>query len=196
MSFIIINVQDNVQLQDRFSSQHSHVKNLLLVPSVLAIYEEPLDLQYTLEGLKYWNADLPLSSSLENELRRWNALWMEKQATSESLPDNLLKALASCEQDSFPNIHSISVIACTLPISSAEAERSFSLLRRIRTYLRSTSEEHLCDLSIIVMHYGERVPVDEICQAFFKNIQEDYLTPHCFYYMLTSFIYVQCSIIP
>ena len=141
------------QLQDRFSSQHSHVKNLFLVPSILTSYEEPFNLQSTLEGLKYWNADLPLPSSLENELRRWNALWMEKQATSESSPDNLLKALASCDQDSFPNIHSILVIACTLPISSAEAERSFSLLRRIKTYPRSTmSEERLSDLSIIAMH--------------------------------------------
>ena len=108
------------------------------MPSIVTSYEEPLNLQSTLEGLKYCNADLLLPSSLENELRRWNALWMEKQATSESLPDNLLKALASCDQDSFPNIHSILVIACTLLISSAEAERSFSLLRRIKTYLRST----------------------------------------------------------
>ena len=82
------------------------MKKLFLVPSILTSYEEPLNLQSTLEGLQYWNANLLLPSSLENELTRWNALWM---ATSESLPDNLLKALASCDQDSFPNIDSILV---------------------------------------------------------------------------------------
>ena len=31
------------------------------------------------------------------------------------------------------------------------------------------SEERLSDLSIIAMHYGERVPVDEVCQAFIQE---------------------------
>ena len=82
------------------------------------------------------------------------------------LPDNLLQALGTCEKDSFPNINCLLVIACTLPISSAEAERSFYLLRRIKTYLRSTmSKERLSDLSVIAMHYGEQVSADEVCQA-------------------------------
>ena len=46
---------------------------------------------------------------------------------------------------------------------SAEALRSFSLLRRLKTHLQSTmSEEHLSDLFIIAMHYSERVPIDEV----------------------------------
>ena len=28
------------------------------------------------------------------------------------------------------------------------------------------SEEHLSDLSVIAMHYGEQVSADEVCQAF------------------------------
>ena len=100
----------------------------------------------------------------ENVVERWNVLWrgtkqeLDSGHSDTSLPDNLLQALGTCDKDSFPNIHCLLVIACTLPISSAEAERSFSLLRKIKSYLRSTmSEECLSDLSVIAMHYGERV---------------------------------------
>ena len=63
--------------------------------------------------------------------------------------------------------HTLLVIACTLPITSAEAERSFSLMRRLKTALRSTmAEEHLSDLAVIAIHYGEKVTTDDICRTF------------------------------
>ena len=65
------------------------------------------------------------------------------------------------------SIHFLLVVGCTLLISSAEAERSFSLMRRIKIYARSVmTEERFFDLALISMHYKERVPVDEICKAF------------------------------
>jgi hypothetical protein len=53
---------------------------------------------------------------------------------------------------------------------SAEAERSFSLLRRHKTSLRSTMTDHyLSDLSVIAIHHGEHVTTDEICQTFVRT---------------------------
>ena len=73
------------------------------------------------------------------------------------------------KQSSFPTIHRFLLIACILPISSAEAERSLSLMRRIKTCIRSTiCEERFSDLAIIAIHYPERFEVDEICEAFVK----------------------------
>ena len=87
----------------------------------------------------------------------------------EELPSNLLLALGACDVDAFPNIHRLLLIACTLPISSAEAERSFSLIKRIKTCTRSTmSEERFSDLAVIAMHYPKRFEVDETCEAFVK----------------------------
>jgi hypothetical protein len=84
-------------------------------------------------------------------------------------PQNLLQALGSCDADSFPNIWQLLQIGCTLPITSAEAERTFSLLRRIKTYTRSTlTEEHFSDVAVIAMHYGERIAVEDILQAFIQ----------------------------
>ena len=44
------------------------------------------------------------------------------------LPNNLL-ALGACDEDAFPNTHRLLVIACTLPITNAETERSFSVMK-------------------------------------------------------------------
>ena len=86
------------------------------------------------------------------------------------IPNNLLLTLGACDIDSFPNIHRLLVIASTLPITSAEAERSFSLMRRIKTYARSVlTEEHLSDQAVIAMHYSERIPIDEIYHAFVQS---------------------------
>ena len=80
-----------------------------------------------------------------------------------------LLALSSCDIDSFPNIHQLLVIACTLPITSSEAECSFSLLRRIKTCMRSTmTEERMADLGVIAMQYNERISIDDLCHAFFQ----------------------------
>ena len=77
------------------------------------------------------------------------------------IPNNLLQSLAGCDKDSFPNIHSLLVLACTLPIASAEVERSFSLMRKIKTTLRSTMT--LSDLAVIaIVHYGEKVTTDVV----------------------------------
>ena len=54
--------------------------------------------------------------------------------TKGDIPNNLLQSLAVCDKYLFPNIHYFLVIACTLPITSAEAEMSFSLMRRLKLY--------------------------------------------------------------
>ena len=79
------------------------------------------------------------------------------------------KALGACDYDSFPNIHCLLLIGCTLPISSTEAERSFSLMKRIKTCTRSImTEQHLSYLAVIAMHCGDRIPVDEVSKAFIQ----------------------------
>ena len=154
-----------IQMRDRFSNEDRHAHHLLyLVPSI--IVNDTLELSEATEGMLFWENDLPFPKSLGNELRRWQSMW---QSAEKELPSNLLLALGACDVDAFPNIHRLLLIACTLPISSAEAERSFSLMKRIKTCTRSTmSEERFSDLAVIAMHYPERFEVDEICEAFVK----------------------------
>ena len=73
-------------------------------------------------------------------------------------PKTPFEALGACDRDSFSNIHFLLVVGCTLPTSSAEAERSFSLMRRIKTYARSVmTEKRFSDQGFISMHYEEIV---------------------------------------
>jgi len=59
------------------------------------------------------------------------------QSDRADLPDTLMKALVSADPESFPNIKILPVLACTLPATSAEAERNFFVLRLIKSHLRS-----------------------------------------------------------
>ena len=141
---------------------------MCLIPSLIA--SSSVQPSEKLDNLMYWSADLPCSMSLSSELRRWQTLWSHDEAGSTSpTPDNLLLALDSCDVDSFPNIHHLLLIGCTLPITGAEAERTFSLLRRIKTFTRSTmAEEHFSDLAVMAMYYGERIPVDDVLHPFIQ----------------------------
>ena len=55
-------------------------------------------------------------------------------------------------QHGFPEVYHLIMVALTIPVTSASAERSFSVLKRIKTYMRATMEQerltHLAVLSI------------------------------------------------
>ena len=52
----------------------------------------------------------------------------------------------------FPEAIKLFKIALTVPVASASAERSFSVLKRIKNYLRSTiGQQRLNDLSILAI---------------------------------------------
>ena len=169
------------QMEERFKADETNHTHCLfnLVPSILVA--TPMYPDNILDNLLKWEIDLPFPKSLPSELRRWEGLWRAKMLLNkdkeQTIPNNLVQALSACDIDSFPNVHRLLLIGCTLPISSAEAERSFSLMKRIKTCTRSImTEQRLSDLAIIAVHYSERIPVEEVCKAF---ILEDCSKPHC-----------------
>ena len=89
--------------------------------------------------------------SLLAELKEWAAHW--ERRPSDKLPANLLECLQQADGDQFPNAEQLLRIGCTLPVRSAEAERSFSAFRRLNTYLLSRkSEERLSGLALMHIH--------------------------------------------
>ena len=69
------------------------------------------------------------------------------------LPDNPLDALNECDSRLFPNVYILLKIICTIPVTSCEAERSFSTLRQIKPFLRTTmAEDRLGGLTLLHMH--------------------------------------------
>ena len=73
-------------------------------------------------------------------------------------PDSIASALISCDEERFPNIFRLMKIGCTLPITSCTCERSFSTLRRLRNWLRSSMTcRRLSSLSLMNIHYSHPV---------------------------------------
>ena len=73
---------------------------------------------------------------------------LEKKEDLEHISD-VFKALIPLK-DAFPELVKLVRIAMTIAVNTAHCERSFSALKRIKTYLRSTMcEQRLTDLAIL-----------------------------------------------
>ena len=60
-----------------------------------------------------------------------------------------------------------------LSVSIATPERSFSYLKRIKTYLRNTTgQERLNGLASMNIHKDINVSVDEVFEEFFKKTRK------------------------
>ena len=77
------------------------------------------------------------------------------------MPDESVTSIMASHADGifFPNIRELLKILAVLPIGSTEAERSFSSLRRLHTWLRSTMTTD-SDLSVIAMHGNMMVALE------------------------------------
>ena len=65
----------------------------------------------------------------------------------------LQTALKIADKEFFPNLHAILSSILTLPVGSVCCERSFSSLRRLKTWERSTmGQERLCGLALLHIH--------------------------------------------
>ena len=122
-------------LQSRFSEEkQAHFELCALIPAVLTVKtsEEISELAKVFQAK--WEHLLPVSSALESELFRWKGYCQQK-----ALGDVSVTGLLSSHADNlfFPNIRELLKILAVLPIGSTEAERSFSCVRRIHTWLRS-----------------------------------------------------------
>ena len=125
-------------LQDRFSNENRAVVSVCSIIPVIVVSEQ--DLQGLAGQQKLYEPDLPLAASLVNELRRWRFFWIQKKQAGTTIPDTMKSTLGYADEDCFPNIRILLILGCTLPITSAEAERSFSLLGRLKTHLRSRND--------------------------------------------------------
>ena len=92
------------------------------------------------ESLKIYSSFLANGSeACKSEFERWQRKWAK--ISSDYRPGTLVDALRSCNKISYPNIAILLQIFATIPVITTTAERSFSLLRVLKTYLRSTMKE-------------------------------------------------------
>lgn len=112
---------------------------------------------------------------LKGELQWWRQQWKDKKS---KIPNSALDTLIKCDKEIFPVINILLTIMTTLPVSVASAERSFSSLRRIKTWMRCRmSEDRLSDLAVIHAHKEENIDIDTVINrlAMKKNRKLDFI---------------------
>ena len=92
--------------------------------------------------------------------------------TTDDLPKTAMATLQACRKELYPNIHTLLRIVCTLPVTSCECERSFSSLRRLKTFSRSTmGEGRLNSLALMYIHraLARQCSIDELVSTFARK---------------------------
>ena len=156
------------ELNDRFQKD-DHVAYTLgcLIPEQMMNLSQT-EMQKLSSDLLFWNSDLQSSSSndLLAQLLEWKRA-CKKLVENGITPDSLLDTYRITDEDIFPDVKTLLHIGCTLPVSSCEAERSFSGFRRIKSYMRSTmNEDMLSALALMHLHHAKYIDAKIICQTF------------------------------
>ena len=111
---------------------------------------------------------------LRGEVDLWWQKWVRTQAMNpeEAVPGTALEGLVACDRQTFPFINSFLflTILLTLPVSTAGVERSFSTLRRVKTWLRSRmGEKRLTVLALLNIHRDIPVSAESVIDRFSKR---------------------------
>jgi hypothetical protein len=133
------------------------------------------------EGLRKACGDLAIAltgefrdisgSELFQELKSFHAFYVTPDTSSRPL--NALKYLAKFSLfDVFPNLWIALRILLTLPVSVASGERSFSRLKLIKNYLRSTmGQSRLNELGLLSIEndVARRIDFTDVISSFAKG---------------------------
>lgn len=155
------------QLNERFSDASTSIVSafMKLIPSVIKMIEIK-EIPTIVEKLVQYEPDVPRFGSLQTELEIWRGRWRDHPDP----PDTLLYAMKCCAMDLFPNIHVLLQLGCLIPVTSCEAERSFSAVRRTKTVLRSTmGEERLSSLVLVNTNRQLTINVDDVVRRFIQK---------------------------
>ena len=167
------------QLTERFSSFHDTVVNFsCLLPSYYESDNAIMQLQRLCETYK---DDICNQESCVQEYKTMRTLYTNwsKELTDKETPKTVHELLRFLYErrllHAFPSVVILMRIFLTIPASSAGAERSFSRMKLIKSYLRSSmSEERLSNLAILSIEreYAQNfLNYDKVIDTFAKMKQ-------------------------
>ena len=104
-------------------------------------------------------------------------MWQSRWSDVDPCPQSVVEALDYCDAAFYPTIRALLTICSTLPVTTCTAERSFSALQLLKTYLRSTmTETRLSNLALLYIHSDLVVDVEDVSNRFAqKNRRLDFL---------------------
>ena len=98
------------------------------------------------------------------ELDLWEIYWLESK---DYLPDNISSTLKRFPFNGFNNIKVSLRILGTSPVTTYTCERSFSAMRRLKTYARSTMvSERLNGIALMHVHQEIVLDIEKVIDLF------------------------------
>ncbi|XP_050709918.1 uncharacterized protein LOC126994673 [Eriocheir sinensis] len=94
-------------------------------------------------------------------------MWRRNQ--DKVVPDTAVAALDHCDPVTFPTIHRLLQILAVLPVSAAEAERTFSKVTRTLTEVRATMGEERLEALVMCQTHRDLLPASEKVVDFFMK---------------------------
>ena len=139
------------------------IKLLGLVPAIVCTKAIDID-----DAIREYSTDLPSPELFQMELKRWKNRYMARK--EDERPSSAAEAIKECDRDMFPNIYILLQIACTIPVTSCECERSASGLRRLNNYMRASMGKYkLSYLALLHIHYDPPVDLDKVVDSFTRR---------------------------
>ncbi|XP_044754788.1 zinc finger MYM-type protein 1-like isoform X1 [Coccinella septempunctata] len=135
-------------LNIRFSQENTPAFALSKLHPLYMTKTSITDLHKNAESFQeFYNLDIT------GELNLWHNLWVKKALTDDQLRDIEVVDLFNEANIFYPAVRKALIILSTIPCTTATVERSFSTLRRVKTWLRSTmGEERLTGLCLMSVH--------------------------------------------
>lgn len=168
------------QLNDRFVS---HKDILSSFQTLLILNTDNEDIPDTAVNVLFeeYCSDLTVYSSqqLLGEMKMWQRrlkqIDLERRESFKLNKNkyrkiNAVEALQMCNISMYPSVHKLLQILATLPVTSCTAERSFSTLKYVKSYLRnSTAETRLNGLALLYVHKDMPVHSEEVLNELAKK---------------------------
>ena len=154
----------NAELRKRFGE-----KNIVRMQGVTSLWPTSssfLDEDQLVAFAKLFNVN---TDCLRCEIATFHHLLKRKDKNDH--PKGLFQMLSYLEslKEAFSELHRIVLIACTLPVSTAECERNFSSMKLIKNELRSVmKQKRLHSLTMLGIHQerGEKLDLDSVVDRF------------------------------
>ncbi|KAL4097338.1 hypothetical protein QTP88_022132 [Uroleucon formosanum] len=157
------------ELKSRFSDKFVKV---IPLEGLIPIHKNSYRTEAILNAAMFYEQDLLSSSDLvlKAEINLWKTKWNKIET---NIPHTAVTSLPYCEEY-FLNIKILLQLFATLPVSTATAERSFSTLRRLKNYMRSTmTESRLNGLALLNIHKEKQIDIDLVVDQFTRKKKEE-----------------------
>lgn len=153
------------QLKVRFGDDDI-VQHQVRLQELMPVAMSADSLPRIMEAAKLLETDLNCSLlEVESQVKTWISLI--QSLPEERRPNDIAAAILLGKENFLPAVTTLLRLFGTIPVSNATAERSFSALKRLKTYLRSTmGEERLTGLALLHVNKSTEVDPDDILELY------------------------------